>query len=255
MTVHPLDIEPLADRPSLLGGWDPRAKLLGLAPLILVQACLTTLPAAAVGATISLALLAAGRLPIGFCMRRIGLFAAFLAPFLLLLPLLGSGPVALQLGRLHFHAGGLEFAGLIGLRALGIVATTLAILNTAHLADTLWAARSLGVPRSLVQIALLTLRYLPILAEEYRATTTAAACRGFVPRANTHTYRVTANLAGAMLVRGHRRTDRVWQAMACRGFAGKLYPLRNWQMTFHDTLATMVMATASVAILVWDRWL
>ncbi len=254
MGLRPIDLDPFANRPSPLARWDPRAKLLGLGGLILVQASLSTTAAAAIGLGVSLLILAAARLPIGFCVRRIGSVGLLLLPFLILLPLLGSGPVLWRIGPVDIRAGGAEFAGIIALRAGGIMALALALLNSAHLADTLWAAQSLGVPRTLVQLALLTLRYIPILTEEYISTTTAALCRAFRPSPTAHTYRTTANVAGAVLVRAHRRAERVWQAMACRGFAGRMYPLRSWRMTFADASATMTAWLLGILLLTGDRW-
>jgi cobalt/nickel transport system permease protein len=243
-------VDPVAWTDSPIGRWDPRAKLAGLVPLLGVQACARSVPAAALGLSVCLLVLAAGRLPLRFWTRRMVVFAAFLLPFVLLLPVMGSGPEVARIGGIAIHAGGLEFASLILLRATGVIALAMALLHTAPLTDTLWAAQSLGVPRSLVQLALITLRYLPILDDEYETAHTAAACRGWQPRATAHGYRTTAHLAAATLVRGHRRADRVWQAMACRGFAGRLYPSCEWRMTFHDVAATIAMWLVAATLVV-----
>lgn len=254
MAAHAVEIDPYAGAASPLHRWDPRAKLVAMTAWVAVLAMLRTLPAAATATAAAVCLLAAARLPLRFCVRRVALVGLFVVPIVVLLPILGSGPVVMQVGPFAVHAGGLDFAGLIALRATAIILSVLVMLHTAPLADTLWAAQSLGVPRPLVQLALLTLRYLPLLSEQYAATTTAAACRGFAPHASVHGYRTLAHLAGATFARGYRRADRVWQAMACRGFAGRLYPLRAWALRGRDVVAAVLWIVAAAALLGWDRW-
>lgn len=241
-------LDPAAWTDSPIGRWDPRAKLLALVPLAAVQACVPTVPAAALGTAVCLAVLSAARIPPTFWLRRLGVFGLFLAPFVLLLPWMGSGAEVARVAGLAIRAGGIEFAALIALRATGVILVAITLLHTAPLSDTLWAARALGVPRSLVQLALITLRYLPILGGELEATRVAASCRGFVPRVSSHSYRTMAHVTAATLVRGHRRADRVWEAMACRGFTGQLHPRRDWKVTFHDVAATMAMWLAAAVL-------
>ncbi len=235
---HALRFAPLVVGASPLARWDPRAKLLGLVPLIFVLAVSRT--TAVAGADWCWRRRSPRSAPaVRFCLRRLALFGAFLVPFVLLLPVLSGGDEIWHWGPIPVYRRGLQFAGLVLLRAAGVILAALSLLHSAPLSDTLWAGQRLGVPRSLVQLALITLRYLPLLGEEYVAATTAAACRGWRPRADAHTYRTTGNLAAATLVRGHRRAEHVWQAMACRGFAGRLYPSRSWRLTFTDAATTI----------------
>jgi cobalt/nickel transport system permease protein len=254
MTRHLIDADPHADLRSPLHRWDPRAKLIALGLLIVVQACLTHLPTAAAGAALGLAILAASRLPLGFCVRRMAIFGAFVAPFLLLLPVLGGGDVVWRAGPVVVYREGSADAVLIGLRALGVISMTVALFYSARQTDTLWAAQSLGVPRALVQLALITLRYVPFLGDAFVTTRTAAVCRGFQPRASGHTYRTTAHVAGAVLIRGHERANRVWQAMACRGFVGRLYPVRAWRLGAGHVWPAVACVAAAGGLLAWDRW-
>jgi len=252
MGIHHHDLDSYADELSPIHRWEPRLKLIALGALIAVIASLLSLEAAVAGAAVALLILLASRLPFGFLLRRFLGLQAFLLPFLIILPLLGSGRVLLELGPLAVHAGGLEFAVLIYLKALSLVAVTVVLVNSAHLTDTLWAAQSLRVPRSLIQLTLICLRYLPILLEEAEDTKAAATSRGFQMGANSHSYRTAANMAASVLVRSYLRASRVWEAMQCRGFRGKLYALRNWQISPRDVAMTAAMVIISVGLLVAD---
>lgn len=252
MPIHHHEIDRYADRDSLLHRWEPRSKLIALGVLIAVMAALFTLRGALLGMAVAVAILLASRLPLAFLLRRFLELQAFLLLFLIILPLLGSGPVLATLGPLSIHSAGLHAALLIYLKALTIVALSLVLVNSARLTDTLWAAEKLRIPRGLVQLALITLRYLPILLDEKDATTTAAACRAFRMRPNSHSYHTAANIAGSVLVRSYLRANRVWQAMQCRGFQGRLFPVRRWRFTKHDVALSTITGIIAVVILILD---
>lgn len=240
---------------SLLRSWDPRMKVIALGVFIACLACLDTLWGALAGlAGAVLLLMAAGVRP-GDAARRLGEVFAFLIPFLILLPLIGSGEVLFKYGFLAVHAGGLSYAGLLLMKALAIVSVTIVLLESGALPDTFWALQALGVPRPLVQMALITQRYLPLLYDEKEALFTAAACRGYRMASGWRGFETTAYLAGAILVRGYGRAERVWNSMACRGFQGTLYPSRRWRIQPVDCLISAFIITISILLLVWDRWL
>jgi len=252
LAIHHHDLDGYADLDSPVHAWEPRSKIIGFGVLIAVTASLFSLKAAALGAALALVVLLASRLPFRFLITRFLGLQAFLIPFLIILPLLGSGRVLVTLGPLAVHAGGLEFALLIYLKALALVALAVVLVNSAYLTDTLWAAQSLHVPRSLVQITLISLRYLPMLLEEGDATKTAATCRAFRMKPNSHSYLTASNMACSILVRSHLRAGRVWEAMQCRGFRGKLYPIRHWRISRRDVALTTITVIISVGLLVAD---
>ena len=129
MGIHHHDLDSYAGRTSLVHGWEPRLKLIGLGVLIAVIASLFSLKGAVVGAAMALLALIASRLPLRFLVGRFLGLQAFLLPFLIILPLLGSGRALVALGPLAVHAGGLEFALLIYLKALALVAVAVVLLE------------------------------------------------------------------------------------------------------------------------------
>ena len=90
-----------------------------------------------------------------------------------------------------------------------MVALALVLLATAPLDATLKAAHALRVPGLLVQLTLLSYRYLFLLADELGRLRIALRMRGYRNRANVHSYRtigaVTRGLAGARLGAGRAR--------------------------------------------------
>jgi len=108
------------------------------------------------------------------------------------------------------------------------------------------------VPGLLVQLALLSYRYLFVLAEELSRLRVALRVRAFRSRVSAHSYRTIGHVAGALLVRGYERAERVGQAMRCRGFAGRFHSLAEFRTTATDVAAFALVVGCAAALLAWD---
>lgn len=152
-------------------------------------------------------------------LRRLLVEVPFLL-FVLALPLLGGPPqlpllgIGLSLPGLH-AAAGITLKASFGLLATGILAAT------TPLPEIVTALERLRVPRVFTVVAGFLVRYTEVLAEELARMRTAAVCRGANPRWFWQLRDVTAGL-GALVVRSFDRGERVYQAMASRGYTGAL---------------------------------
>jgi cobalt/nickel transport system permease protein len=217
---------------SPLSRLDPRWKLAGILLLALVVAFLHTLAvaAAALGAALGLVLLA--RLPARWYLARLGAVAVFLVLMSLLVPW-GA-------------------AVLVCLKALAILSLMLVLLASAPLNSTLKAAHALRVPGLLIQLAMLSYRYVFVLGGELSRLRVALRVRGYRNRLNRHSYRTVGHVAGTLLVRGYERAERVEQAMRCRGFDGRFRALTPFRTTAADGVFFVVLAGGAFGLLVWD---
>jgi len=234
-------------RDSPLRHLDPRWKLAGVALLLAAVALLRTLPAAAAALAGALVLAVAGRLPRRWYLVRVGVAALFLAPFVLTLPLLLPGPD----GNIPSREGACV-ALLIAAKALALVTLLLVLLASSDLADTLKAAHALRVPGLLLQLFVLTYRYVFIVAEELARLRVALRVRGYRNRATRHSYRTVGHVAGTLLVRSHERGERVGQAMRCRGFDGRFRSLAAFRTAPKDVAFFLVLAVAAGGLVAWD---
>jgi cobalt/nickel transport system permease protein len=234
---------------------DPRWKLAALALVTLAVALLHTLTATALALGGALLLVVFARIPLRWYLSRIGGLALFLLLFTALLPFIlhGSGP-SLEFGLLQISWYGFRVAVLLSLKALALVTFVLIALTTAPLDATLKAACSLHVPRLLVQIAMLSYRYIFVLGSELSRLRIALRVRGFRNRASRHSYRTIGHVAGTLLVRGYERAERVGQAMRCRGFDGRFRSLTDFRTTAADYLF-FVLLTAAAALLLLIEFL
>jgi cobalt/nickel transport system permease protein len=232
---------------------DPRWRLAALLLAALASALLRSVPAAALALVGALLLMGLGRLPGRWCVQRLGALAGLLALFALPLPFLVSGEPAWGWGALHVSLEGGRLALLLLTKALTVAALVLVLLATAPLEVTLKAAHCLRLPGLLVHLALLSYRYLFVLADELGRLRVALRVRGYRNRANWHSYRTLGSVAGTLLVRSYERAERVGQAMRCRGFDGTFRSLVQFQTRAVDVLAFALIVAGAVGACWLDR--
>jgi cobalt/nickel transport system permease protein len=248
--IGTIDVLPCADSP--LRRLDPRWKLAALLVAAVAIVLLSTLLPAMLGLAVAVMLAGVGNVPRRWALTRLGFLALVLAPFLLVLPLIHTGGPVLTLGPLTLALDGVWAACLLIAKTLTLFLLMLVLLTSAPLPDTLKAAESLGVPGVLVQLALLTYRYVFVLAGELGRLRVALRVRGYRNRATLHSYRTVGHVAGMLLVRGAERAERIGQAMRCRGFDGHFRSLNDFRTRFVDVAFFGATMAAAFGLVVWD---
>jgi cobalt/nickel transport system permease protein len=231
------DPPPAAD--SLISRLDPRWRLAGLTIAAIAAAVPRTIPAAAVACAGATLLAVAARLPTRWVLRRYAALGLFLGPFVVLLPILQGGE-------------GVRLAGLVSLKGLAVVTIALVLLGTAPLPTTLHAAQRLRVPRVLVQVALLSYRYVFVLTDELGRLRRALRVRGFRARPNRRTYQTAGHVVGTLLLRGAERAEGVARAMRCRAFDGRYRSLAEFRTRVTDVVFFVLMCLVAIAIISID---
>jgi cobalt/nickel transport system permease protein len=249
-----ITFEPLPCPDSPLRRLDPRWKLAALLLGTALVAAVRTLAPAGAALLGALALATVARLPWCWYMGRVAAVGVFVALFTLPLPFLLDGPgPEWAVGPVTVSWHGLSVALFVAGKALTVLTLMLVLLASAPLEDTLKAAHALRVPGLLIQLAVLTYRYIFVLAGELATLRVALRVRGYRNRANRHSYRTVGHVAGALLVRGYERAERVGQAMRCRGFTGRFDSLARFHTTAADVAAFALVVGAAAGLLAWDR--
>jgi cobalt/nickel transport system permease protein len=248
-----ITFEPLPCPDSPLRRLDPRWKLAAFLLGTALVAAVRTLAPAGAALLGALVLAAVARLPWRWYLGRIAAVSVFVALLTGPLPFLldGPGPVW-AVGPVAVSWYGLSVALFVAGKALTVLTLMLVLLASAPLEDTLKAAHALRVPGLLVQLAVLTYRYVFVLAGELATLRVALRVRGYRNRANRHSYRTVGHVAGALLVRGYERAERVGQAMRCRGFAGRFHSLTRFRTTAADVATFALIVGCAGALLAWD---
>ena len=88
--------------------------------------------------------------------------------------------------------------------------------------------------------------------DEFARLRTALRVRGFRNRADLHSYRTIGQVAGTLLVRSHERSERVGQAMRCRGFDGQFRSLTQFHTAARDVLLFLIITLPTIVLVTVD---
>ena len=190
-----------------------------------------------------------GRVPLLGVARRLVIEVPFLL-FAVLLPFLGRDKSVEVLG-LHLSAPGLWAAWNIVAKGTIGVAASIVLASTTSVPHLLAGLERLHVPRQLVAITGFMVRYGDVIGDELRRMRIARESRGATGSSLGHA-KAVATSAGALFVRSYERGERVYLAMASRGYTGTM-PVRSGRATPRTWLTCLVWpaVAALVATLAW----
>jgi cobalt/nickel transport system permease protein len=240
---------PAGDPASPVHRLDPRAKVLGFCAItcVAVTAPLDAWPVYA-GCALALAVLGvAARVPAHTIWRRsraILLLVLFVAVFV---PFVDRGGEEIAVGPFVLSVVGLEILATVAAKAtIGTVSAVLLGATTSYPA-VLRALEALHIPRALTLIAAFSYRYLFVLAEEVTRMRAALAARGYRPRTAIGVS-ATGRLAGSLFLRAHARGERVYLAMAARGYAGSMPQLSALRFRRTDAIFLAALVGALLVL-------
>lgn len=202
-------------------------------------------------ALVGLAIVVA-RLPLRFVLARLVIELPFVA-FALALPFIGTGQTT-EVGPFALQTEGLWAAWNILAKATIGALVAIVLAGTTQIPDLLRGLERLRVPAPMVAIAGFMVRYLDVIAGEFRRTRTAMTARGYDPRWLWQVKPI-AQGAGTLFVRSYERGERVHRAMVARGYTGTMPRLDDRSATTREwtvglLLPLLAAATSGVAWLV-----
>lgn len=123
------------------------------------------------------------------------------------------------------------------IKSLLSVQVAIVLVMTTHFTSLLWAMQALHVPRLLITIISFMYRYLFVMADETFRMTRARQSRSATPEMtmsnnlkgkNRLAWRaqVTGWMVGQLFLRSYERSERVYNAMASRGYRGEIKQLK-----------------------------
>ena len=238
---------------SVIHRLDPRIRWIVAATFSIVVAVSNRFMALIPALLVSLILIFLAGLSIQKVLSRLLIVNGFILFLWFMLPFTTEGSPLFSVGRLTATKAGVHIAILITLKSNTIILALLALTATMSVFTMGRALGDLHVPSKIVYLLFLTYRYVHVIHLEYRRLVNTLKIRGFRPRNNLHTYRTYAYLVGMLLVKSSDRAERVRAAMLCRGFQGKFYDLRDFDLNVSDVvmLVLMLMSISGIALLQW----
>lgn len=232
-----------------LDGIDPRVRIVSACLFGIVTVGLSTLPALLAALGVALILLRLSRLPPRRTLRRMAMMDGFIFFMLALLPFTVPGDPIFRLLGLTASWQGVRQAVEIGLTANAVILALMSLVGTLEPVTLGHALHRMRCPETLVHLLMFTIRYIEVLREEYLRLRGAMKVRGFRPGTNWHTYRSYGYLVGMMLVRAIERSERILEAMKCRGFSGRIMLLEDFALTPRDHLFAAALLGTLLALI------
>jgi cobalt/nickel transport system permease protein len=212
-----------------------------------------------------LALVLMSDVPPGLLLRR-GLvalpFAAAAVTVLFTLP--GEALLTVQVPLFGWQltitdAGLVRFVTILLKSGVSVLMATL-LAATTTFPDLLHAMRGIGIPSVLVGVIAFMYRYIFVLADEVLTMLRARDARSALGPAGQKAggtvfwrARIAGGMVGSLFVRSLARSERVYQAMASRGYAGELRWLDKPQTRSMDLVWLAVLVLVLLLIQLWAR--
>jgi cobalt/nickel transport system permease protein len=253
-----------ARRGGLLQRIDPRAKIVGLAGLLIVAALLHNIAALAVMYAGTVAIAAASRLPIGFFVKRVWLFIPIFTLIVVApatLSIVNHGDVVLELWTWNgtpqgITSQGLESAGLVVSRVAVSISLVVLLTLTTPWTRLLAALRSLGVPRIFILVIGMAYRYIFLLLGSVTDMYESRKSRTVgTQRHDAGARKFVAASAGTLFGKASHLAEEVHQAMVSRGYRGDAQTLESTRLGAADFAFVLGAAVAGALVLMGDGFL
>ncbi|MFH1626040.1 MAG: cobalt ECF transporter T component CbiQ [Pseudomonadota bacterium] len=231
---------------------DPRIKVVIAVLFSIVVAVADRFSVLLLGLFFSVGLISVARLSIRKISYRLLIVNGFILLLWVFLPFTFPGATLFSLGPLTASRDGVMYALTITIKSNTIILTSIALLATSSVTTLVHALRHLYVPDKLVHLFFFCYRYIHVIHLEYVRLTNAMKIRCFKPKTNMHTYRTYAYLVGMLLLKSYDRSERVYQAMLCRGFKGKFWVLDHFSLKKSDMVAGIMMFLYIMALVIFQ---
>ena len=197
-----------------------------------------------VGLLIGLGLAIAAKLKTQHTLRRVVAMDLFMVFLIVLLPfttpVTAADDILFSIGTLDASKEGLFHALMIALKANAVLLALMSLVGTMSATTLGNALAQLKVPDKLVHLLLFTVRYLDVIGQEYKRMRRAMKARAFVLKTNQHTWRSMGYLIGMLVVHSVERSERIMDAMKCRGYKGHFYLADAPQLERCDLMFVLV---------------
>ncbi len=139
---------------------------------------------------------------------------------------------------------------LVSIKVNTLLLIFVSLINTSSIDNILHALSHFYIPTKIVQLFFFVYKYVHILYIEYYKLERAMKVRSFNPRSNLHTYRSYAWLFGVLLIRSYDRSERIYNAMICRGFNGVIVQFDSFKWHKRDLFFGVIMLIIFISLII-----
>jgi len=207
---------------SFLDTWDVSLKIPALFLLMISMACVKETVLLPLLPGIALLLAAVSGLPLKLFLSVLKAPVVFALAMGVFLTVFSGEDIADRAGLVPIRTS-VAIASLgILLRVISIVSVGTVMVHTTAISKVSYGLRRIRIPGMLVDMGILTGRYIIVIGEDYGRMRTARALRGYSPDGNIRRFlQVTVPATGTLLIKAFQRSETVFSAMKLRGYGGR----------------------------------
>ncbi len=245
---------------SPIHNWEQTSKLVALLFLIFAFAFVTKLSLLPAMILVTIILYNLSNLPLSFLLSRLRYPGFFILAVILFLPFVAGKTIILQWGIFTIKKEGCLAVIKIVTRFICILTVSLVLFGTAPFLKTIKSMRLLGLSAIIIDMMLLSYRYLEELGEMLTTMQRAIKLRGFQNNhINKRNLQIVADLTGSLLVRSYDKSQRVYQAMILRGYSsnnnGHLLKIKDGKIDKISWLSSMIIIFISLGLFIAEIYL
>jgi cobalt/nickel transport system permease protein len=244
-----MHLEEFAEGTSFFHRLDPRVKIVTLLPYMILVAVSEGLHVPVTALLVSFVMVLFARLDFRMVMGRLVAVNIFVLMLWVFIPFSYPGTVLFSLGGLSISRQGILYVLTVSLKTNAIVIATIAVLGTSEVFALAHACVHLRVPDKLVYLFFFFYRYISVLHEQYVRLRKAMKIRCFSPGTDIHTYKSYAYLIGMLIVNSYERSQRIYDAMLCRGFTGSFPIINHFSIRKNDKIFIFLMTMVFIVLL------
>ncbi len=243
-------LDTLATGKTIIHRLDPRIKVLTAALFVI---CVVSFDKYVIAAMLPFALflitiMGLAGIPANYVLKKLIVASPFALMIGIFNPLLDQ-QIILHLGSMAVSGGWLSFLSIL-LRFCLTVTAMLVLIASTGFNSVCMALEKLGMPKIFAVQLLMLYRYIFVLIAEGQRMYRARAVRSF------HKHRMDMKtfiyLIGQLLLRTIDRSQRIHQAMLCRGFDGTIRTRQNLCLSLRDLLVFCLCATLLLGMRRYD---
>jgi cobalt/nickel transport system permease protein len=229
---------------------DPRLKIVVAFLTAFIIALTNNLVTLAYFLFLAIILIFNSKIEIKFLLKRLLMINFFIIIIWIFIPFTFPGEVLVSFGKFSLTIEGVYYALKITLRSNAIMLLIISLLTTTTMSNLIHALYRLKVAEKLIYLFFFVYRYLHIIKKEYNSLNEAMLMRAFKAKTNLHTYKSYAYLIAMLLIKSYERSQKVYEAMICRGFKGKFIFFDDFKIKKVDILFTIALIISLSLILV-----
>ena len=229
---------------SPLHRWQQSYKLVGLLGLIFAFAFIQNVWLLPLMVIVTGIIFGLSKIPLSFLLKRLRYPSWFIFAVIIFLPFVAGENIIFRWGYLTIKQEGCWDAILISVRFLCILTVSLVLFGTATFLSSIKAMRCLGLPQVIVDMTLLSYRYLEELGSMLTTMQRAMRLRGFdAKHFSRRQLQILAQLTGTILIRSYERSLLIYHAMILRGYGCKTQEKKSKKIIFKNRDCYSLLAT------------